>query len=111
MRARMRDPEFVLKDVARPVVEQAVRDHASLRGWDIHALNVRVNHVHVVVNCKGTHTPELAMKQFKEWGTRRLVGAGHAIKGRLLWADHGSTVYLNDSDALMCAIDYVLNRQ
>jgi REP element-mobilizing transposase RayT len=101
----------LLDDQGRVIVERVTREHAAIRGWDIHAINVRTNHVHVVVNCKGTHTPEVAMQQFKSWATRRLVEAGLADKGQDLWTDHGSTRYLNDATSLMSAIEYVQNRQ
>jgi len=111
MRERMVDRPYVLCDLGRGIVERVMREHAAVRRWEIHAINVRTNHVHVVVDCRGSHTPELAMQQFKSWATRRLVEAGLAERDQKLWTDHGSTRYLNDSDSLMSAIEYVSNRQ
>src|SRR5262245_35121487 len=39
----------VLTPEQRAVVEQTVRDHCRIRGWTLHTLNVRTNHLHVVV--------------------------------------------------------------
>lgn len=109
--ARLARPPFVLSPKARAIVHEVIIDHALRRGWVLHAVNVRTNHVHLVVDCRGTHTPELAMQQFKMWGTRRLIDAGLASSQTYVWADHGSTRYLNDAAGLISAIEYVLHRQ
>jgi REP element-mobilizing transposase RayT len=108
---RSRQSAFVLTTEARDIVNQAIRDHAAKRAWDILALNIRTNHVHVVVNCRGSHPPELAARQFKSWGTRRLIASGLATPQTRLWTDHASTRYIDSADSLMSAIDYVANRQ
>lgn len=95
---------------ARGVVLHAVEGHAKFRGWPILALNVRTNHVHVVVRADGTD-PEPVMAQFKARATRLLREAGLAGRDQRLWAHHGSTRHLFDGDSLALAIDYVLNRQ
>ena len=41
---------FTLDAARRPVVERAIRDVCHHRGWVLHALNVRTNHVHLVVS-------------------------------------------------------------
>ena len=108
---RMRDAPFLLNNLSRPIADQAIRDHAAIRNWDILALNVRTNHVHVVVNCRGTHSPDEARQQFKTWGTRRLINAGEATSDTRVWTDDGSTRYLDSAHSLMSAINYVLNCQ
>jgi len=111
MHRELAQSPFVMADEERRVVAGAIRDHCEIRGWAIHALNVRTNHVHIVVDCRETHTPELAMAQFKSWGTRRLLTAGLIEHGRRIWTDHGSTRWINDPGKLMLAKDYVLNCQ
>jgi REP element-mobilizing transposase RayT len=102
---------FVLNNEGRAVVEQAIRDHCGQRGWVIHALNVRTTHVHLVIDCRGSHTPEAAMAQLKSWSTRRLIAANLAERGRRLWTHHGSTRWLNTPHSLAQAIEYVLHEQ
>ncbi|MFO0857520.1 MAG: hypothetical protein U0640_09225 [Phycisphaerales bacterium] len=102
---------FVLSEDMRPIVKKSIEDHAAIRKWLIWALNVRTTHVHLVVDCTGTHTPELALQQFKTWGTRRLIAAGLAKSHTRVWADHGSTRYLNDQLSLQRAIEYVMLEQ
>jgi REP element-mobilizing transposase RayT len=97
-----------LSESERSIVDIAIRDHASHRGWQIHALNVRMTHVHVVVACD--LKPELATGQFKSWATRRLREAKVRPDTRI-WTREGSTRYLFDHTGLARAIDYVLNQQ
>lgn len=107
----MKHPEVTLSEPMRSIVESAIRDHATKRNWRLPALNVRSNHVHLCVTGTGEYKPELVMQQFKSWATRRLIGEGMASRGVRVWADHGSTRWINDDESLASAIDYVLNWQ
>ena len=55
----------------RAIVESAIRAHCRIKGWTLHAVNVRTNHVHVVVTADGV-PPELVVQQFKAWASRHL---------------------------------------
>jgi REP element-mobilizing transposase RayT len=72
-------------------------------------MNVRTNHVHVVV--EAPVEPEEAMRVLKARATRALREAGHFDPSREIWTRHGSTRYLWDERAVSVAVDYVLNRQ
>ena len=109
-RAALRNPPVVLSPTARILVDEIMRRHCRIRAWDLRALRVRSNHVHVVV-ADPPAAPELVVKQLKEWGTRtlrshRVVGARDRV-----WADHGSTRYLFEPGSLARAVRYVLTRQ
>lgn len=109
-RQLMRQPEYIMDDKARSVVDRAIRDHAEIRRWRIHAVNVRTNHVHILVTCP-EYTPETVMAQFKGWGTRRLRAAGLIGPDRQVWTDHGSTRWINHEVGFVEAITYVPNGQ
>lgn len=109
MERRMRGGEVVLSPPMRAIVTLAIRDHCDVRGWKLHAVNVRTNHAHVVVS--GEHEPEQILGQLKSWGTRRLrvakaIGATHRP-----WTNGGSTRYLWDLLSLQAAIRYVREGQ
>lgn len=115
---RMMHAAVVLCAEARDVVARAVRDHAAFRGWRILALNVRSNHAHVVIDCspalaarREMPSPERVMREFKSWGTRRLRESGLAPADVRIWADHGSTRWVNHPAGLAEAVDYVTNQQ
>jgi len=99
-----------LDERAREVVRKAIVDHCAHRGWVVLAINVRTNHVHVVVVAP-EHRPEVVMGQLKAWATRRLREAELRTAGERVWAREGSTRYLYDDVAVAAAVDYVVNRQ
>jgi REP element-mobilizing transposase RayT len=92
----------------RAVVLETIRDHCSIRDWSLLAVNVRTNHVHVVVRCPGV-PPETALSQFKAWATRRLRENGYF--NRKTWTKHGSTIYLWTADQVDEKVHYVQNCQ
>jgi REP element-mobilizing transposase RayT len=108
---RMSQPVFVLDDQTRPIVEQAIRDHAAFRGWRIVAINVRTTHVHISIADFGDYSPEEVTKQCKSWGTRRLIAAGFVSSMRRVWADHGSMRNINSAESLQRMIEYITNWQ
>jgi len=108
---RLKHPPVTLSDAARRVVEQAIREHCRLRGWSLLAVNVRGNHVHVVVVCPAEVPPERALGQFKAWATRRLRQARLVDARARVWTHHGSTRWINDTRSLNRAISYVREGQ
>src|SRR2546423_1173612 len=47
---RLRDEPVILDAAQRQRVEVAARETCEFRKWFLHAINVRTNHVHVVVS-------------------------------------------------------------
>ncbi|MBI3269391.1 MAG: hypothetical protein HYZ53_10260 [Planctomycetes bacterium] len=107
--AAMANPSSVLSAAQRAIVEAAVKGVCEHRGWILHALNVRTNHLHVVVSAQVS--PERVMADFKAWGTRRLVEGGTMGRGARVWTRHGSTKYLWRSEAVAAACNYVIHGQ
>src|SRR5688572_4658896 len=68
---QLRAEPLIFTDHMRDLVETTMRAHANIRRWRLRALNVRTNHVHVVLDTP-PHSPETVEGQFKAWGTRRL---------------------------------------
>jgi REP element-mobilizing transposase RayT len=115
-RRGMAETAVLLTDEQRALVEQTVRDHCRIRGWTLHALNVRSNHVHVVVSAD--RDADEVMNQFKAWCSRRLsdqAGLTTAVARkagrRRWWTEHGSTKHVHDEDYLRNAVEYVLEKQ
>ncbi|HYE60872.1 MAG TPA: transposase [Phycisphaerales bacterium] len=106
-RAVMNGPPVTLSAAMRAVVEDAIPQLCEERGWRLITQSVRTTHVHVVVNCRGSHSPERAMAQFNARLTRELRRADLAGEDQHLWAEHGSTRWINDYAGLYGAIAYV----
>ncbi len=106
---RLKHPPITLDDEQRAVVEAAINEVAGHRGWTIHALNVRTNHVHVVVSADVP--PERVMADFKAYATRRMVERGVLAESTKPWSRHGSTRYLWNEQAATAAGQYVAEAQ
>jgi REP element-mobilizing transposase RayT len=94
----------------RASVEKAIRETCLYRRWDLHAHNVRTNHVHTVVSI-GSKKPELALNAFKANATRQMRQDGCWDATHSPWVDRGSKRYLWNERSLGLAIDYVLYGQ
>src|ERR1700694_1844356 len=66
----MTEPSCTLDIDERTIVERTIRDHCQIRNWELHAVNCRTNHVHVVVSAN--REPEKVRDEFKAWCTRKL---------------------------------------
>lgn len=105
----MRFPPVILDDVQRNAAGDAIREACQFRAWSIHALNVRTNHVHVVLAC--FEPPEEAQRILKARVSRSFREHGWLAPGAPLWARSGSQRRVASEDALHVVVDYVTNRQ
>ena len=113
---RMTEPALTLTVEQRRIVEDTIAAHCRIRGWHLHAVNARMQHVHVVVTAPGRN-PEDVMDQFKAWCTRKLrerersLGAAPDAVRQNWWTQRGSKRWINDTDSLAAAIQYVVEEQ
>jgi REP element-mobilizing transposase RayT len=130
---RMTEDACILDAEQRRLVEKTITDHCRIRGWQLHAVNCRSNHLHVVVTAE--RGPDEVRAQFKAWCTRKLKeqerarrsgardasgGEGGPAPARLVreprireqwWAERGSRRYIGDEESLGAVIRYVLEGQ
>jgi REP element-mobilizing transposase RayT len=109
MRQRMSGDAVTLNDLQRRCVEQAIIGVCKHRFWSLLAINVRTNHIHIVVSVAGS--PEKAMSDFKSWATRKLRETDLIRPKEKIWSRHGSTRYLWDDRAVEAACRYVIEGQ
>jgi REP element-mobilizing transposase RayT len=108
-RQRLRHSPVTLATVQREAVSQAIREVCDRREWTLHAVNVRSNHVHVVVSAP--QRPEDVMLAFKAWSTRQLRRLGLRDEQTRVWSRHGSTRYIWKPGQLAEACRYVVESQ
>lgn len=106
---RMTDQPFVLGAKARDSVDAAIRERCQHAGWNVLAMNVRTNHVHVLV--AASDPPEQVMTSLKAWATRRLRADGLVSATRRVWSRHGSTVHAWNEADLENIGHYILHGQ
>jgi REP element-mobilizing transposase RayT len=107
--ARLSRPPFRMDDAARPVVRDAIIEHCAFRGWDLVSLNVRSNHVHVVV--RSDLTPTDTASKLKARATRLLRERGVVLRDRPVWTERSSGRYLWGEAAVKAAVRYVEDAQ
>jgi len=108
----MTESACLLDEQQRVVVEETITEHCRLRRWELHAVNCRTKHVHVVVSAD--REPEDVRDQFKAWCTRKLkeLDRSRRHSGRKKWwAERGSQRYIGDEESLEAVIRYVLECQ
>ncbi len=105
----MRAPEMVFGSEMRAAVDRGIRGVCTRRSWQIHALNVRTNHVHVVLSAP--ERPEVVLGALKASGTRSLRKEGLVGPGVRVWTDHGSTRYLWQEQHVESACIYTMEFQ
>lgn len=108
-RERMTQEPYLLDAARREVVRDAIVEECSFRGWILHALHVRDNHVHFVVT--SDREPEFVMRASKANASKRLSQAGFEDRERKRWTAHGSTRYLWKQQCLEAAVHYTLRGQ
>lgn len=115
-RRKLKEEPCLLTDEERSLVEATITRHCEIRGWHLHAVNCRTNHVHVVVTAPVS--PATVMEQFKAWATRKLKERQRLVLGlpdnsvRLnWWTEDGSKRYLNNQVSLDGAVLYVRDGQ
>jgi hypothetical protein len=108
-KARMTEGVCYLSTTQRAVVEEQIAETCELRGWKLHAVNCRSNHVHVVITAVNTE-PNKVRRDLKAWATRRLCDVFDTSQINW-WAERGSIRHIHDQFGLEAAILYVLEGQ
>ena len=104
-RRLMKQSPVFLDRLQRTSAECAIRSTCEIRKWILWTLNVRTNHIHVVVSAD--KKPGAVMTALKANATRSMKDAGR-WKGSLSpWAHGGSKKYLWTEKQLADAIAYV----
>lgn len=108
-RTLLKTPPVELTSEARSLVLRTITEVCAHRGWTLHAVNPRTNHVHAVV--AAPRDPGRVLGDLKAWCTRRLREHGMFGADDPIWAEDGSKRYLRNTSSLADAVDYVLNQQ
>ena len=89
----------------RGIIDHAIREVVEYNKWLLHALDVRRDHVHVVLTA--LKQPEAVMNSMKTWCTRKLRETRRIPTDTKPWSRHGSTRWLWTEDELREACAYV----
>jgi REP element-mobilizing transposase RayT len=102
-------PAYVMTAREREVVCRAIVELSQARRWNLLAVHVRSNHVHVVV-CADLD-PGRMMSDMKARASRELTASGFGDAKRKRWTRHGSTLHLFRESEVAAKIHYTLDEQ
>ena len=92
---RLAQDTVTLEGAGRAAVRQSIETLCRIRGWQLHAVDCRSQHVHVVITASG-RTPEAVMQQLKMWASRALEAAEEESRGsrpsNLRWWTRGGSL-------------------
>ena len=108
-REKMKHPPYDLDVRRREIILKTICEVANHRNWQLWAVHVRTNHVHIVVSADAR--PEKVMSDFKAWSSRRLREALNESAEIDRWTRHGSTRYLWSEEQVDAEIRYTLEGQ
>jgi len=108
-RRQMAGEAVLLDALSQSTVEQACRDHCQFRRWQLLAVNVRTNHVHVVV--AAPERPQTVRDQLKANCTRRLRQQTEPLICQRTWTRGGDCTILNSEQDVENAVIYVTAAQ
>ena len=100
---------MVLQPAHRESVEEVCREHAKIRGWELHAVSARSNHVHVVVT--SDMEPKKIRDQFKANATRVLRQPPNPIVNKKIWTRGGDIEIVDGEDDLEQVVVYITEAQ
>jgi REP element-mobilizing transposase RayT len=100
-----KEAQFVLDAEQRKCVEAAIMEVCEFRKYLLRLINVRTNHVHVVVSA--AFKPEKIVNDFKVYATRRLRTEWLCSSTQRVWSRGASTRYLWKPRHVEAAVDYV----
>jgi REP element-mobilizing transposase RayT len=92
---------------AEQLLEQFV-ETAKYRGWELLAVSIMYNHIHVVINAPGEVGKAQILRDLKSYGARRLNKLFGKPQSGTWWSDSGSCRPVRASAA---AVFYVCHRQ
>ncbi|HEU5233584.1 MAG TPA: transposase [Terriglobales bacterium] len=99
-----------LSDSQRNCVDAAIRQTCEVRTWLLRALNVRTNHVHVVLSSE-SNRPDRILNALKANATSQLRKYREWSRTFSPWSEGGSKRYVWTELGLERVIDYVVNGQ
>ena len=105
----MKRQAILLSPQDRTTVEDACREHCQFRGWVLHAVNARTNHVHAVVSAE--QAPMKVRDQLKANCTRRLRTQAEPLNVPQTWSRGGDCELLDGDAEIELAVLYVNEAQ
>ncbi|MBW3540634.1 MAG: transposase [Planctomycetes bacterium] len=103
-------PVRLVQPQADALLEQ-FHETAVYRGWELIAVAVMAEHVHLVVGVRGDPEPSRILGDFKSYGSRRLNCQWRKPDSGTWWTESGSKRKRRNFRAVLAAVRYVRNQK
>ncbi|MCY7376292.1 MAG: transposase [Pyrinomonadaceae bacterium] len=107
---KLKGGAVILSAEQRISVEHTIREVCNFRAWLLRAVNVRTNHVHIVVSI-GDAKSENALNSFKAYSTKKMREKSLWNRENSPWSDKGSKRNLWNERSINLAVEYVIDGQ
>ena len=104
------DPIKLIYAQAEALLEQ-FQTTTRIRNWTLFAVAIMANHVHIVVGVPGDPAPSAILRDFKSYGSGKLNQTWGKPKSDTWWTDSGSKRKLTPPEAVLAAVQYVLDQE
>ncbi len=108
-RQRLRSKPVILDFAQRAAVETIIGDHSLIRGWGLHAVSARTNHVHVAVTA--AEFPKHVRNQLKANSTTALRRLCKSMAHTQVWSSGGHISFIDTEQALEEVVAYITQAQ
>ena len=105
-KSRLVGEPVILNARQRACVRKAIKETCRIRGWTLLAINIRTNHVHVVIAAPAKG-PGIVLNAVKANSTRLMRERKCWLNDGSPWVDKGSTRYLWNEKSVNLACNYV----
>ncbi len=110
-REQMKEDAVVMTEPQREAVENICRKHVEIRGWVLHAINARSNHVQLAVTVTAAAEPKKVRDQFKANATSTLRRLANPIRNEKIWTRGGDIEIVDGNENLERVIYYIAEAQ
>ena len=107
---RMNGPAVWLDRVHAETVLAEVQRTATFHGWNLLAIAIMANHVHLVIVAIEEISGSKLLQEFKSYGARALNRQFGKLTSGTWWTRSGSARFLTGPMAIESVVDYVKNQ-
>ena len=109
-RQQMKQAMVLLTKEQAQIVGAQFHETAEYRGWQLVAVAVMANHIHLIVGVPSDPDPESLLRDFKSYASRALNKTIDDGTTQRWWTRSGSKRKLKDDEALIAGTNYVANQ-
>jgi REP element-mobilizing transposase RayT len=104
------EPVFLNQEQAEQVMKQS-HETTSYRGWQLVAAAIMRNHIHVEVGVPGDPDPEVMLRDYKAYASRKLNQQWPRPASGTWWTESGSKRKLKDETAILATAKYIRDQE